>query len=45
VFDKAVRQTMNSLTVNPASKEKVELNFTYNKAVARPDLEAQMLAW
>jgi uncharacterized protein YkwD len=43
VFDKAIRQTMNSLTVNPGSKEKVELNFTYNKAVARPDLEAKML--
>jgi len=43
VFDKAVRQTMNSLTVNPKSKETVELNFTYDKAIARPDLEAQML--
>jgi uncharacterized protein YkwD len=43
VFDKAVRQTMNSLTVSPESHEKVALNFTYNKAVARPDLEALML--
>ena len=43
VFDKAVRQTMNSLTVNPSSSEKVELNFTYNKAIPRPNLEARML--
>jgi uncharacterized protein YkwD len=43
VFDKAIRQTMNSLTVSPESNEKVNLNFTYDKAVARPDLEAQML--
>jgi uncharacterized protein YkwD len=43
VFDKAIRQTMNSLTVNPESNEKVALNFSYDKAIARPDLEAQML--
>jgi uncharacterized protein YkwD len=43
VFDKAVRQTMMSLTVHPASNEKVPLNFTYDKAIVRPNLEAQML--
>ena len=43
VFDGAVRQTMNSLTVNPKSHEKVELSFKYDKAVVRPYLEIQML--
>ena len=43
VFDQAVRQTMNSLTVHPRSDEKVELNFTYDKPVPRPELESQML--
>jgi uncharacterized protein YkwD len=43
VFDEAVRQTMNSLTVNPQSKEKIPLAFTYNNATPRPDLEAEML--
>jgi uncharacterized protein YkwD len=43
VFDQAVRHTMNSLTVHPRSDEMVELNFTYNKSVPRPELEARML--
>jgi uncharacterized protein YkwD len=43
VFDKAIRQTMNSLTVKPESNERVTLNFTYSKAIPRPDLESQML--
>jgi uncharacterized protein YkwD len=43
VFDGAVRQTMNSLTVNPKSHEKVSLSFKYDKAVVRPYLEIQML--
>ncbi|MET0393258.1 MAG: CvpA family protein [Chitinophagaceae bacterium] len=43
VFDEAVRQTMNSLTVHPKSNEKVPLSFKYNKAEVRPGLEAQML--
>ncbi|MES1214226.1 MAG: CvpA family protein [Bacteroidota bacterium] len=43
VFDKAIQQTLISLTVNPASKESVALRFTYDKAVPRPNLEAQML--
>jgi uncharacterized protein YkwD len=43
VFDEAVRQTMNSLTVNPSSSESVKLHFTYDKPVARPNLETRML--
>jgi len=44
VFDKAVRQTMNSLTIVPSSKEKVELNFKEKNATVRPNLETQMIA-
>jgi uncharacterized protein YkwD len=43
VFDEAVRQTMNSLTVHPGSNESVSLSFTYDKAIERPVLESQML--
>ncbi len=43
VFNDAIRQTMNSLTINPESKEKVELSFKYNKADPRPSYEAEML--
>ena len=43
VFDQAVRQTMNSLTVNPSSHEEVDLHFTYDNPEIRPDLEAKML--
>ena len=43
VFDQAIRQTMNSLTVNPKSDESVDLRFKYNNAQVRPFLEAQML--
>lgn len=43
VFDQAVRHTMNSLTVHPASDETVPLGFTYNKAQVRPDLELKMI--
>jgi uncharacterized protein YkwD/uncharacterized membrane protein required for colicin V production len=43
VFDQAVRQTMNSLTVNPKSDEKVPLSFKYDEAVVKPFLEAKML--
>jgi uncharacterized protein YkwD len=43
VFDKAVRQTMNSLTVHPASHEKISLNFTYKNPIVRANLEAQMV--
>lgn len=43
VFDEAVRHTMNSLTVNPSSHEKVSLGFTYEDAKVRPFLEIEML--
>ena len=43
VFDDAVRQTMNSLTVHPSSHEKVTLSFKTNNAIVRPFLEMQML--
>jgi uncharacterized protein YkwD len=43
VFDEAVRQTMNSLTVHPSSHEKVPLSFKYDNAIVRPFLEMQML--
>jgi uncharacterized protein YkwD len=44
VFNEAIRQTINSLTIQPQSNERVALLFTYNKAVVRPALEEQMLA-
>lgn len=43
VFDEAVRHTMNSLTVNPRSNEKVPLGFTYDNPKVRPFLEIKML--
>ncbi len=43
VFNDAVRQTLNNLTVKPGSNEKVDLSFSYDKAVARPNLEMEML--
>jgi uncharacterized protein YkwD len=43
VFDEAVRHTMNSLTVDQPSHEKVTLNFTYDDAKVRPFLEIEML--
>ncbi len=43
VFDAAIRHTMNSLTVDPASNKKVPLGFTYEKAEVRPFLEIKML--
>jgi uncharacterized protein YkwD len=43
VFDDAVRQTMNSLTVNPKSHDKVELSFKTTDVEVRSDLEAEML--
>jgi uncharacterized protein YkwD len=44
VFDDAVRQTMNSLTIHPKSHESVTLPYKYNKAVPEPTLEQEMLA-
>jgi uncharacterized protein YkwD len=43
VFDQAVRQTMNSLTVKPGSHEEVKLHFTHDNPTVRPSLEAKML--
>lgn len=43
VFDSAIRQTMNSLTVHPSSGEKVELRYTTDNTRDRPDLEMRML--
>jgi len=43
VFDEAIRQTINSLTVKPGSAEKINLTFKVNHASARPDYEAEML--
>ena len=43
VFNDAVRHTLNNLTVKPGSKEKVNLSFSYDKAIARPGLELEML--
>jgi uncharacterized protein YkwD len=43
VFDEAIRQTINSLTVKPGSSEKINLTFKVNNAIARPDYEAEML--
>lgn len=43
VFDDAIKQTINSLTVKPNSNDKVTLPFTHNSPVARPEFEARML--
>jgi uncharacterized protein YkwD len=43
VFDDAIRQTMNSLTIKPGSKQSVSLPFKYDKPEVRPSLEAKML--
>jgi uncharacterized protein YkwD len=43
VFDDAIQQTLNRLTIKPESNERVELGFKVQSVRARPDLEAQML--
>jgi uncharacterized protein YkwD len=43
VFDQAVRQTMNNLTVKPGSHEEIKLHFTCDDPGIRPSLEAKML--
>ncbi|MEP6681774.1 MAG: CvpA family protein [Parafilimonas sp.] len=43
VFDKAVKQSINKLTVEPESDEIVKLPFKTNDFKERPDLEAKML--
>ena len=43
VFDEAIRQTINSLTVQPGSAEKVNLTFKISNATPKPNYEAEML--
>lgn len=43
VFAEAVAETLNLLTVQPGSHERVTLPYTVTNARPRPDLEAQML--
>ena len=43
VFDKAIRQTINNLTIHPASNESVKLPFKDSHPEVRPDLEKKML--
>jgi uncharacterized protein YkwD len=43
VFDKAINQTINNLSIHPASNESVKLHFTDNHPEVRADLEAKML--
>jgi len=43
VFDGAIQQTLNRLTIRPESNERVELGYTVEGVRPRPDLEAQML--
>jgi uncharacterized protein YkwD len=43
VFDKAVNQTINKLTVEPNSDESVSLPFTTSRIKVRTDLEEKMI--
>jgi uncharacterized protein YkwD len=43
VFEEAITQTLNLLTIKPESSERVELPFTVSSSPSRPDLEARML--
>lgn len=43
VFDDAIAQTLNTLTVKPESDERVKLPYTVDTAPPVPELEAQML--
>jgi uncharacterized protein YkwD len=43
VFNPAIQQTLNRLTIHPDSNERVELGYTVKATRPRPDLEAQML--
>lgn len=43
IFDGAIRQTFNRLTIEPGSNETIELPFKVANVRPRPDLEAQML--
>lgn len=43
VFGDAIARTLNLLTVQPESNERVDLPFTVSSSRPRPDLESQML--
>jgi uncharacterized protein YkwD len=43
IFNKAVEQTLNRITVKPESNERVELPFKVENYRPRPDLEVEML--
>ncbi|MFL6333586.1 MAG: CvpA family protein [Pyrinomonadaceae bacterium] len=43
VFNDAIQQTLNRLTIKPESNERVDLGFKVESVRPRPDLEAQML--
>jgi uncharacterized protein YkwD len=43
VFNDAIQQTLNRLTIRPESNERVDLGFKVESVRPRPDLEAQML--
>jgi uncharacterized protein YkwD len=43
VFNPAIQQTLNRLTIHPDSNERVELGYKVSGTKPRPDLEAQML--
>ncbi|MDT7688974.1 MAG: hypothetical protein QOE46_1733 [Acidobacteriota bacterium] len=43
VFNEAIQQTLNRLTIHPESGESVELGYKVTETHPRPDLEAQML--
>jgi uncharacterized protein YkwD len=43
VFDKAINQTINNLTIHPESNELVKLPFKDNHPAVREDLETKML--
>ena len=43
IFDPAIRQTLNRRTIEPGSKERVELPFKIENTRPRSELEAQML--
>lgn len=43
IFDRAVEQTLNRITIKPESNERVELPFKVENYRPRPDLEDEML--
>jgi uncharacterized protein YkwD len=43
VFDEPIRQSLNKITVEPESNERLELPYKVENSKPRPDLEMQML--